>query len=415
MKKAFLLLLFLPLCFTLYIEAPVDSVYNDNKQIAPILNNSFSSQYSKSHSIGLFSTSLPIKASFKFLAAYPSINNSLKVTNTSYILSTWGVDLSHLPTTQGFNGYCTSAECVPMTDDCGNRCDHDGDSCAEYEAASYYNKTAFVTFCFKKFCEELIATDNLVPIPQNIIEKMKNSSGIDNLTVKINATLTIHYSINDRKPGNISGCTDNFSLSSYSFSFYEEMNFTAENNNVLYFLRAPVLREQWYKNNRFDSIILSTSKLSSVSIYLNDNRTRVYPLYFYNVTMDQFGVSHIIPYSQLGYQNVVEGLSDSTPILLTRSNQTFGYVYEINYSYPGTGKNNLTLVITNQFNEKFSFNESLFSRTVTHRGNISEFNYTSETARKSFESTTDELTTVSLSFGMLGLLLLLLFINRIKK
>jgi hypothetical protein len=104
-------------------------------------------------------------------------------------------------------------------------------------------------------------------------------------------------------------------------------------------------------------------------------------------------------------------------VFLEHENQTFGYAYWINFSYESIGQNNLSLQVLNPLNHSFSMNESILSRALSYNGNVTEsgVSYNNQSTRKSEGFRTDTLTGVSLSFGLLGVLLMVLLVNRFIK
>ena len=418
-----ILLLFISLfCSTIHALL-IDEVYQNNLGIASQLDNSFISNFSKQSSVSFYSATLPVSASFAFVAFDPSIDNRFHATSPNQIIFAWGTNQSqHLPAI-GHSGYCTAAECCIGTDctigeQCSYYCDYDNDNCVEYENKSYSLKSAQITFCFRNECQTTNTSSNAVSVPDILINQMKNSSGIENLSIEINATISVIYEMNDRYPAG-ANCHSNTTIINRNFNFYEKKIFMVEGDEILFFLAAPVLREQWYKNNHFDSVVLSTGKLSSFSIYMNNNISKNFTLYSLNKSTDFFGAQHILSY--LNETNgVSESISNILPVSLQEQNQTFGYAYRINHSYEGIGQNNLSLLIVSQFNNEAIFNETILSRMLCHSNQYTETGASvssvdPDSVRKSASFSSDSLTVYIVAIGSIVFLIIVVFINRIWK
>jgi hypothetical protein len=418
-KVGVLLFLLFSLINPLYNDPPLESVYNTNIGKINEFDNFFVQNLSQRGYLTLFSYTMPLDASSALVTIDPSIDNIVHSSNRSHLIVAWGAaQLQHLPAVN-HSGYCTAAECCigeecQVGEHCSYFCDHDDDYCVEYENKSYVTKSAFVVFCFRGQCSNLTTVTNLIQIPNEIEELMRSTSGMENLTVKINTTIAFTYQINNRYYHG-RDCYSNWTVYTSQMHFYEERNFTVAGSNILFFLQAPVLREQWYRNNHFDSVVLSTAKVRSAFIYFNGNLSSNFTFYVFNKTTDDFGAEHILSLSLLNATPVLEAGINSTPRLLQWNNQSFGYGYIINYTYQGIGKNNLTMSVITWFNDTFSLNESITSRalSVSLDNTESEIPFSPETVRKSEYFVQDMLTYATVAIGIISLLLGLVLVGKI--
>jgi hypothetical protein len=276
-----------------------------------------------------------------------------------------------------------------------------GDSVCDYA----YPGT--MTFYFRNlsYNESLASIPTIVPLPQVILAAMKDSSGADQLEVDVNSTLTGSYA-------NGSSCINPLVSALRNLSFHTERNFTVFGTNQLYFLRAPLLREQWFEDNQFDTVILSQDPLSNAEIYLNGNLADNLTLRTFEVVTDSYGLQEI-----LSNLSVPAGWSESVnltaPALLETQPHSYAYIYEFNYSYEGLGQNNLSLVVTDSFLNSRQYDEQLLSRMLSYNGTTTETGgpIGSVPSRPSATFTVYSLSSFGLVFGLLALLLLLPFVN----
>jgi hypothetical protein len=290
------------------------------------------------------------------------------------------------------------------------RCDFDGDGCAEYESKAYVLYEGTVSLAMRGLTSRLPFLSPVTQLPPRVTEIMKNSSGAEQLNASVSGKIDFIYQINDRSGDDCE--VSNYYYATRNISFAASRNFTVSGTKKLFFLRAPVLREQWFRNNRFDVIVLSQSPLFHADLFLNGNRTRNITLRTFDVAAGAYGIQEIV--SNL---SAPDGWSEaaglSTPTALGEYNHSFQYAYEFNYSYEGTGENVLALTVYDSGLGSESHVERILSRMLSYDGATTE-NGTpanSSTARPSFRPEGEYLSSMELVFGILGLLVLLAFVN----
>ena len=408
---AIFLLPFLSIAFSaasLYDSPPLANVTEHNLGIVPALNDSLSQITAVNGTIGMdfngtdsgwvpisehFDFSI-ISASAKLLSMEPSLDNATCASGSPRLIFAWG------------------ALAQPLAPD-----DYEHDDCNESQRSSLVTRSAAINFSFKNESEVVITDSNLVPVPERILKAMENTSGMDVLEVRLNATFDFTYEIDDRMPSHDTGCSDHPVNFTASLSVADAMNWSVEGNRTLFFLRSPVLGEQWFRNNRFDTILFSNSRIYQGGITGPENQSYGFRLCAFNITNDSYGAWHAVSVPlESGHEGVAGHNALNTPTPLSSDNFTYAYLYEFNYSYEGLGKNTLALWVGSSFGENYSFQQELLSRMLTYSGNTTELGgpASPSDSRPSLAFSTDSIRTVALSLGLVGVLIVVLLINRIR-
>jgi hypothetical protein len=406
-----------------YYVPPVNDAILNNLQLASSLGN----WYNDSDDLGNWHGSIEYDLSFYYPSEhpYPStlLNNasvaiagmSLMLDNGTYpypagtfpypsynlaVLVARGAQMAHLMSTSE-NLTCDN----PLLYD---ECDFDGDGCAEYEDSANVSYVGTVTFKFRDIENATPFSSTLVQVPPYILDAMKSSSGTEQLTVNITGKIIFTYNINDQG----TDCVNHPINITPNVSFSTSRNFTVYGTNKLFFLRAPVLREQWFRNNRFDVVVFSQAPLYHADIYLNGNRTRNLTLRTFEINSSSYGVQEIIS-SLSSPDGWSEAVNLATPTPLEAGNLSFAYIYGFNYSYEGIGQNNLSLVVNDSFLGQARYGEQLLSRMLSYNGTGTENGSTMPPGqvRPSAAFKPDYLASVELVLGLLALLFLLSFVN----
>ncbi|MBI5227953.1 hypothetical protein HY988_05175 [Candidatus Micrarchaeota archaeon] len=302
-------------------------------------------------------------------------------------------------------------------------CDFDGDSCVEYQV----NRTVIPhlngEFTFRNVSASVPISSSAVQIPQNVFAAMNDSSGADLLFLNISGTAEFVYGIDDRKPA-IGSCSDNFTTQSFSIPIAIKRNFSVSGRGKLFFLTAPITREQWVRDNHFDNIILSQSELYHVDIFLNNNKTHNITLRTFDLVNDRYGLMRIVSNksdqtsSALADQGILlfenkNFTNPPNPVPLELGNSSFAYIYYINSTYAGLGENNLTISVNDSFLGAANRTEVLTSKFLsydgTHLENGGSFNYS--TTRKSASFDVGVLNPITLSALFVGVILFAIFAN----
>ena len=397
--------------FALYTDPPIYNVTLHNLNLAPSLNDSYSPVIGVNGTIGMDFNGTDrnwvhisehfdfpiIHASAKLLTIDPSVDNATSASASPKLLFAWGA----------------FAEPLAIAD-------YEHDDCNESQISSSVSRSAAINFSFRNARETVIVTDsNVVPVPDGILKEMESTSGNDTLAVQINATFVFRYDMDDRKAIVEGGCVDRPKAFFSSISVSDSANWTVEGNRTLFFLRAPILGEQWFRNNRFDTVIFSNSRIYKAKVSADGNQTEYFQLYNFNITNDSYGVWKIesIPVSSGSSYGASGYAISNNPAPLERDNLTYGYLYAFNYTYSGIGVHTLALDADGLFGDEHVFSRDILSRMLSYGGNTSELGTPADwpVTRKSASFSEDALRTVTLSLGLAGLLLAALLINRIVK
>ena len=258
-----------------------------------------------------------------------------------------------------------------------------------------------------------------IPFTENELSK-GNGSDLLNITISGEFTFSYirdeHYSWPD---GNGSCETDDESkFKTFKKYFSSSISYKVESGNVSFFLLAPVLREQWYRNNKFNTIAFSKRKFYKANITLNGEPISYAYLYSFDVYKDEYGIRHITSVeNKSGNIETYEGLLNTSVNSLQKSDEPQLYAYMFNSSYGGVGWNTLKIKIDDHFTDSYFNEENILSRKLSFDGKTTEDgeSYMEEDVyvRPSLLFMSDELKPVVASIGLLGVLILVV-LNRTR-
>jgi len=421
MKKLLLLLAFLSFSSALYDDPPLASVATSNRATASsILFNHFNESIAKSVSIHAVGNIIYSNASMRIAGLTLVVDNATSPgLNTGVIIEKGGVT-GHLMQKSGI-GRCDRTFFERYGDNA--ECDFDNDGCSEYENSTDIFYTINVTFFFRdsstteKVNEETVrifdktfgnAVTNVISIPALIEQVMENSSGIENLSVVLNGTATAVYDIVDRENAGV-GCIDSHTVVFDSMGFSDMAIYRVEGKNKFFFLSAPILNEQWFRNNQFDNVVLSQSRMYKVEIVKNDEKVKNFTLYRFNTTTNGFGLLEIVSVPAEDISTFI-GTVNITPSHLDSDNHTYAFLYRFNYSYDGIGDNILALLVKDVFGRSENYTQKIKSRQLSYDSNKTETgnDYNAATTRKSASLSIENLRMLEIGFGMLGVLVILI-------
>jgi hypothetical protein len=371
-----------------------------------------------------------IKASARIISIEPAVDGRLISEQENEIFIAYGTQALGLPEVHQSNlnfGICTldffeENNIAPDGVGAVSICDYEyawplnsgnhhmnGDQCAEYMISNNSTLSGNITYIFRNQSFTRQITGTSMVLPDELQKLLKKSSGLETLEVELDALINFTYVVNDRHK---SPCVDRIKHFSSQIILNDNKSFIAEGENTFFFLEKPVLREQWFRNNHFDVLVLSQKRLSAAEVFLNDELLMSVDLQDFNLTQDFFGLIHIISID--GSEFIIE--VNSTPTPIQKDNLTFAYAYRFNSTYTGIGENKLTLRVNDLTNKSTEYSEILLSRALSHSENISEIETSDDSLiRPSAPSNQDNLKNVAITFGTLGILVLILLIKRIIK
>ena len=263
---------------------------------------------------------------------------------------------------------------------------------------SYSVASAHFSFKNKSSSVEINPNSNYLSLPNDLA--LEETDGSDNLSVTISGSFYFNYSRTDNNvvishdsEGNPScGSVLNKYDKIYKIDFFSSKNFIVSGLNSTHLLIAPITGEQWYKNNKFDTITLSKRRFYLVDVVLSNEMIASKRLKTFEIYTAPNGLKSIY---NLDYGNNKSGSggSDSsisvgiyqnstTPIPIEQANHSFFYLYAVNSSYTGLGDNNLTLVFYDYFGNNLTFKHKIRSNALSAYSNLAEekTNYTRKSA-----------------------------------
>jgi hypothetical protein len=416
--RPLLLLLVLGLSYAQFAIPPLDELMANNTAAAAALEGYYNSSFAQNGTlmlrIGSYSQPAGISASAIIIGLSPSIDNLSCAADGMGLVSARGHEEGHLtalPSPGYPDFYCDSS----WFNDPGRqyewRCDFDGDNCAEYENRTIVTYDANVTFAFRNVTESVRYGSTYAPIPPAIMAELGNASGAENLSVNISGNVTFLYEINDRIYGG--DCTSNFTNVSGSVPISVNATFAVGGHEKLFFMVAPILREQWFRSNRFDMVVLSQCPLYRAEILMNNESASNITLRDFNLTTDEYGFMRMVSNLSASpewseYANAV-----ANPLPMEARNNSFAFAYRFNHTYAGMGESNLSLIVDDSALNSSQFDDTLLSRMLSFGGNTTEFGLPSANtpSRPSAAFGQGSLTRLEIGLGLVGLVLILAFLN----
>lgn len=419
------ILLSIPAAFPQYAQPPVADTHSYNILAATGMEDHYDEEAPVGTTVfitfGNYTQQVRANASVQIAGASVVVDGAICPRHDLSIITARGSKMGALISlpSQGYPNFaCNRTWFEHMTNETSWRCDFDHDDCAEFVNRSFvdYGRVN-VTFLFRNLSVSEDFDHNVVEVPDGILDAMRNSSGAENLTVFIQGDLLFVYEINNRS-------SDDCGTNSYRY-----VNATAELNinrsipvygtNVLFFLRSPVLREQWARNNRFDVVVLSQSPLYHADIFLNRDLSRNITLRGFAVEDNEQGLREIVSdYSNLSNVSSPAGWSEHTnasvtPIPLEAAGNPFAYAYEFNYSYSGVGQNMLALAVNTSCAGSARYEDVLLSRMLSYNGVLMENGrpFDASVARPSMAPQEEVLMRIDIGLGLVALVLILSFVN----
>jgi hypothetical protein len=304
-----------------------------------------------------------------------------------------------------------------------------GTTCTSHAEFTGFSRNADVDFSFMDTnATSFAGSSNPFPLPGDIVSALDNADANStlNVTMRGRAIFTYDLEVNSVVCTPFTGCTcERNSLASglknVTFNCGNTLSYKVEGGPVLPVLVRPALKEQWFRDNNFDSLLLTKRKLYKAEVLLGNGSIGNASLYQFNVTTDAYNLEHIVSignYSTSGPISVREIEVDTVPTGFEQSNDSFAYVYEINSSYEAIGWNNLTFAGKDHFGNSLSFQNEILSRQLSFAGNVSEETgtpVTGETVRPSAPPQQSRPYNIILvSGGVIGLLLVIVLYRGLK-
>ncbi len=389
MKTGILLVLFVSVVFAPFLDAPFDEVKENN------LNVIMSSKEFSEEIVGpgpVYFVNLTI------LTLDPSVDNRINYGRLPEVL--W---ISKA-------GYTSSFEDRILTYPIG-AC-KDRFSKRVWELVDY-RKEVLGNFYFRNMTKEVSVSSNnfVIPFTNEELAASENDtlgvnvSGSFEFDYKVQYTAYIEYfdeCLIDKQ------VNETITITKSAFSSKE---YPVEGEEILYFLKKPVLKEQWFKNNRFDVVVLANKELKYMEIRKNNSTIGTARFHEFGIETDELGIEKITS-NQTNIINGTKTNRQDTKILpkgLEKQNKTFYIAYQINSSYEGIGNNTLGLFLEDDFGGEMKSEEQLLSRALSN----TELGFANsgkiELSRQNFTTKDKEINFTYLELGAVGLLALIIF------
>ena len=265
MKKFIFFILAIALVFSNYSEPPIAQVLEHNKNLSQSLFSFSLSSTLKESPLNLDSLA---NGNIQLLSIFPSVEDRIPSSMETFIF--WTATFSFSETEPDF---------------CGVKFDHQ--TIAYSLNFTFRNDSKFVSG----------SAGSVAGLPSHIsipfLEEELNQSQDDKLIVSLKWTNNIVYkNCNMIGSGNNRHCACEY-ISLIPLSGTDSIIYYVDGSPVIYFLHKPILKEQWYKNNHFDSLIFSNRKFYDVKIKKNGDLLVPFHLYTFNISEDNFGIQSI--------------------------------------------------------------------------------------------------------------------------
>lgn len=401
MKFAFFCLALFLFPLFAYVSPPHGVVSGHNDELAPSLLDS-----------GCINPGDPTYedpitcAEFALLSAYPSVDSRISAGEQAFLLWRYA--------------YAASSKSRTITG---------ADGCIDYYHKTYQgaNVSANISALFRNntYYTADIAEENPValPVPQNELNETQG----DSITITLKGKIIFRY-ILDKTLSHLE-CDENGSCRCSETVYPSEpfnITRTAESNLIyeveggalLHFLNKPALREQWFKNSKFEDFVFSKRKFYSSGLLLNGSQIGTASLYEFSITDDSFDVWRVISHRTSNFSGLgaTETQAFTIPIPIEENNDAFTSIYIFNSSYSALGPHNLTLVLIDHFGNVFSREFGITNRMLTFNGSRAEDGSTGISDRNYFRPSSasgeKNITLLVAGFGFFGVLALTLIFSR---
>ncbi|MBS3068224.1 hypothetical protein J4450_05955 [Candidatus Micrarchaeota archaeon] len=393
----FVLILFLlcTIAFAQFLDPPIHNMTSLNNEALLNLQNNYLNQLTKSTP----TISNPVEAAdAKLIKFDPAVDNFISAENQPKLIWIWAekhaeevniaADLQSC--TDGINLRFNSRTINPNIEFLFN-----GNNKTTNDSSTFSIDIPFSI-------EELSATPN-----QNITVSL---SGEFNFLYD---RTVLHYQYLPCSEGGVEeGCVAtcelysiNSDIANFSRQFSSVLNYTVEGGNNLFFLTKPVLREQWYRNNKFNNLVFSNRVFYKSVILFNDEEISNTSIYNFDLYNDSLGIFYIRTTNKseanITYILMKENTGLFSPHTLQQSNSSYSYLYQINTTYVGIGENNITLLMVDRFLNNATKIEQINSRMLSLDGS-------SKIARPSLVFNSAVISNIIIGVGILGVFLFII-------
>lgn len=354
------------------------------------------------------SVSLGSKVFFSFVGLTSQIDNyTLYDRNLSVVFATGGI-FDPLVSIGSSADICNEYNALDFArNGQGWRCDFDSDNCVEYVYEDLIIPNLSYTFKYANFSQTVFSNQTYTQVPPQILSLMQNSSISSPLNLSINGSIQVLKRINDRTFG-IDSCVDRFYDYSKNFNYSFNASFYVLGSRVHFFQLRPVLNEQLSQNSKFDFFVFSSSPITNLTYVLNGNVEKFENISNLSFSFDEYGLLkgkiNLNNHSRINY-------SYFNTYLIENGNISYNYLLFSNFTYFSHSKNNLSIRVFDIFDNFYSYNSSIFSKSL-QSGNSTQFDVPKnpDFVRPNFDSGSLTLSQISLVLPVFGFLLMVYFL-----
>lgn len=353
MLLASVLFLFTPFSFSYYISPPFSIVAANNSAALAGIQAS----YLNSLVFGTPSFIDPFEsAGGAIVAAFPSVDGRISAGNQTKILWVWA------------ESHADSVKETNAADGCNDQIDFLSSSVSGTMEFKFRNMTRVVAIDASQF---------EIPVPFSS-DELTSMDYRDSLIVSLHANVLLDYEWKVREEvcsGASCYCsTVDTETRQFSRVAVSSANMTVESGTPLFIMVRPILKEQWFMNNKFDSVLLSRRSLYRGSVFINGQEFGNFSFRQFNIADAGYGLRTVISIQNGSFENssASESVSHSEPYPLEQSQDSFSFAYQVNSSYSGLGLNYLSLEVLDDFGNKFRFVENISSRKLSYNGSRPE-------------------------------------------
>jgi hypothetical protein len=393
MRIWIILLLIIGLLHSVYIDPPFESVLSNNSQL---VNTDLGIQYANNLTPGTPTVDHPFaSAGADLLLLQPSINQRVSAEQDHDLIWSWAVNYP-----DALTGFTTEEFCPDEIE-------------LKFSSESRYGS---ITFTFRNSSNTIpLNQTSLFILSRPSLSSLSFSNGSEPLNIDLSATFDVTYDrkyLSYRQPrivnGTFTGC-EGLSLPSpdnvtFSKAYLDHIEYLVEAGDPSYFLLRPTLKEQWYKNNKFDVLVASRRQLYKSALLLDGVLIGNTQWRIFNISTDPFGLQSIYSINESNSKNLSIEIHDqgflSTPIF---GEENFSYVYLSDAKYTSIGNHSLEIQFSDDFGGNYSYQKEILSRSLNSEDSIDP-----SFKRPEFSLPSPEITFYVVSVGAIFLALVLL-------
>ncbi|MGC8899124.1 MAG: hypothetical protein ACP5JC_02910 [Candidatus Micrarchaeia archaeon] len=326
LARIFLLSLFFAFVFSSsYEDPPIPEVLSHNQQAAQSLVD-----YIPPGQEGIPTYEEPVSyASMKLLTIDPSVDDRVAAEDVHFLLWTWGEHHG-----DNLNKYV------------GGGCNgHQNENILKMSGNPKVSGNISFDFKGKTEVVEIDPDKTRVEVPFSPSELSK-TNGHSKLKATLEGQISFPYTLKkirwheecetDEEGNEDCDCEKDVFTEDATVvrEFYSSISYTVEGGNVLFFTFEPPIREQWFQNNHFNTLIFSKRKFYRFVFYIDGQEYGRRQLYTFDTYDDVYGIWYIVSEkNEYGDGESEERYEDTKPYLIEETPETFCYIYRSDFPH----------------------------------------------------------------------------------